>query len=277
MKRLSRRGFRVLMIAASVCAVATPLLAYGPLVAWSPLHPGYRELSLVRARILYPSDRTLPETYRHVDEWIAEGETFHALRVRKRITIVVCRSWSDFHRFVPWIGGDAVAGVTLATGDAIYITPKVAEKRLDDREFVRHELSHAVLSQNTSPWRSYRASQQYPWLHEGLAVWFGRQRAFVSQGEFFHRAPIVGVVKTLKDGYRAPDLRLTYIAWRDFLDYLDQLHGHDRFLAFLHAANQTPAQIDALFQSFFGVSWDEDAAGFERAVLAGTFVPRELP
>jgi hypothetical protein len=250
-------------------------MAYGPLVPWSPVHPGYRELTLARARVLYPADSTLPDAYRHADQWIAQGESFLALRAPARITIVLCRNWSDFVRFVPWIRGRAVAGVTLATGNAIYITPKVDEKRLDHGEFIRHEIAHAILSQNASMLRAYQGPHRYPWLHEGLAVWFARQRAFVSQSEFFDRAPAFGVAKSIRDGYGSRDLQFTYIAWRDFLDYVDQTYGHDRFVAFVHAANQTPDTIDALFTSFFRVSWADEVARFERAVLARTFTPHE--
>ena len=258
---------------AMLLGVAGPLLAYGPLLPWSPIHPGYSELRLERARILYPSDRMLPDAYRHVDEWIGEGEAFHALPAPHRITIVLCRDWSNFHRFVPWQRG-VPAGLTLATGDAIYITPKVDEKQLDHGEFVRHELSHAILAQNTSVLRTYEASREDPWFQEGLAVWFQRQRAFVTQAEFFDRAPTIGVAKSLRDGYGGPDLRFEYVAWRNFHDYLDQTYGRERFVAFVHAANEDPARKYAIFQSTFKVDWQVAARQFEQAVLSRSFTPR---
>jgi hypothetical protein len=264
----------LLWTGALVLVAAGPLMAYGPLVPWSPIHPGYSELRLERARVLYPSERALPDAYRHVDEWVVDGEAFHALHAPHRITIVLCRNWSDFHRFAPWQGG-VPAGLTLATGDAIYITPKVDEKHLDHREFVRHELSHAILAQNASLMRTYEASHRDPWFQEGLAVWFGRQRAFVTQEQFFDRSAAMGVAKTLKEGYGGPDLGYGYVAWRDFLDYVDQTYGHERFVAFVHAANQDPARKHAIFQSTFGVSWDDTVSRFETAVLARTFSPRQ--
>jgi hypothetical protein len=264
----------LLWMGAILLGAAGPLMAYGPLVPWSPIHPGYTELRLGRARILYPSERTLPEAYRHVDEWVADGETFHQLQAKSRITIVLCRSWRDFHRFVLWQGG-APAGLTLATGDAIYITPKVDEKHFEHGEFVRHELSHAILAQNAPVLRTHEASRRDPWFVEGLAVWFGRQHAFVTQQEFFDRAASMGVAKTLKAGYGGTDLRYGYIAWRDYLDYLDQTYGHERFVAFMHAANEHPADKYAILQSTFGVSWNESVSRFEAAVLSRSFSPRE--
>jgi hypothetical protein len=273
---MTYRRRRILAWAAVLLlGAAAPLLAYGPLVPWSPVHPGYTELRLQRARILYPSERQLPDAYRRVDQLIAEGETFHALHAGKRITIVLCRDWSDFHRFAPWQTGRGAAGLSLATGDAIYITPKVDEKRLDHGEFLRHEISHTILAQNAPVLRTLEASRRDPWFQEGLAVWFGRQRAYDTQAQFFDSAATLGVAASLHAGYGGPDLRFGYIAWRDFLDYTDQTFGHDRFTAFVHAANARPEDKYAIFQSTFGVSWDETVSRFERAVLDRTFRARE--
>ena len=90
-----RRRTILLWTIAILLLGAGPLMAYGPLVPWSPIHPGYDELRLARSRVLYPSGTTLPEVYRHIDDWIAEGETFHSMRANKRITIVLCRDWKS--------------------------------------------------------------------------------------------------------------------------------------------------------------------------------------
>jgi len=270
-----RRRLIILLSALGILLVgAGPLMAYGPLVPWSPIHPGYSELQLERARVLYPSERALPDAYRHIDQWIAEGEAFHSLHGGTRITIVLCRDWSDFHRFAPWITGRNVAGLSLATGDAIYITPKIDERQLDHGEFVRHELSHSILAQHASVYSAYTATKRYPWFHEGLAVWFGRQRAYMSQAEFFERAPMLGVSDALRGGHHGLEMRFSYIAWRDFLDYLDQTYGHDRLVAFVHKANEQPDEMFTLFRSAFLVSWDEAVNQFEAAVLMHSFTPR---
>jgi hypothetical protein len=99
-----------------VLIAVPPAMAYGPLLPWSPFHPGYEQLTLSRARILYPAGTTLPETYRDTDAWLSEAAAFHQLTVQKSITVVLCRNWSDLHRFVPWIHGNVLAGISLATG-----------------------------------------------------------------------------------------------------------------------------------------------------------------
>jgi hypothetical protein len=270
--RVGRRSLVVALFL--VLIVPTGLLAYGPLIAWSPVHPGYDQLTLSRARILYPSGTAVPDAYRHVDQWITEAEAFLELRVHSRITIVVCEQWGDFHRFVPWIRGTSVAGVTLAMGDVVYMSPRIAEKQLDPGEFVRHEVVHAVLSQNASLRHAFIAPKHHPWLHEGLSVWFGRQRAFVTQEEFVERVRRSGVAASIipSDGER--DLRFEYVAWRNFLDFLDLTYGHRVFIGFVHAANDDPDRTEAVFRSAFGRSLEDEAAAFEEAVSAGQFTPR---
>ena len=39
---------------------------WGPLFAWSPVHPGYRQLQFSRADVLYPDSTALDPAYREV-------------------------------------------------------------------------------------------------------------------------------------------------------------------------------------------------------------------
>jgi hypothetical protein len=110
---------------------------YGPLFPWSPVHPGYVSQRFARADVLYPSGTTLPDAYRQIDSLIAESEQFHRLPMPHRMTVIACRSWEDFHRFVPHIRSHGVAAVTLAPGAVIYVTPKIAEKGVERIQNVR--------------------------------------------------------------------------------------------------------------------------------------------
>src|SRR5262245_51925325 len=210
------RTIALLFVAVTLLA-AIPALAYGPLFPWSPIYPGYQELTLSRARILYPANATLPDAYRNADTWIHDAEAFYKLPAAQRVTIVVCRDWSSFHRFVPWMADNVlVAGVSLQTGDAIYITPRVDERRLDHGEFLRHEIAHSVLAHNTSI-RTYWAPARYPWFHDGLAVWFGRHRTFGTEEQFFERARRGGIAPLIVHSTNVPDLRYAYMTWRNFM------------------------------------------------------------
>src|ERR1017187_9067697 len=118
---------------------------YGPLFAWSPVHPGYVKVRYSRADVLYPVGAEQDPAYRQVDRYIALAETFHNLSCSKRITVVACRTWGDCLRFAPFIAGQRPLGITMATGTVVYLTPRLG-KTVDVGGVMRHELSHATLS-----------------------------------------------------------------------------------------------------------------------------------
>ncbi len=81
--------------------------------------------------------------------------------------------------------------------DVIYVTPILLEKHLDVGEFLRHEITHAIIGNNASWWKLPRM-KHVSWLYEGVPVWFGRQHSYVTQEEFMAGArtmdlhPVIG-------------------------------------------------------------------------------------
>lgn len=104
---------------------------WGPLFAWSPVHPGYRQMRFSRADVLYPDSVPLDPAYRQLDQYVAAAEDFHELRCSKRITVVVCRNWNDCLRFAaPFLMGQRPLAVTDATGTAVFVTPRARDGRI---------------------------------------------------------------------------------------------------------------------------------------------------
>ncbi len=250
---------------------------YGPLLPWSPVHPGYEEHEFARAKVLYPVGSKYPEVLTHVDEYITRAEKFHRLAMKSRVTMVLCSDWSDFKRFMPHLRGREAAGVTIATGTVIYITPKVAEKGFDLGEYVRHELSHAVLNQNQPLVEALRMTRQQ-WFSEGLAVCFGEQKSYISPEEFLGLArkqdlgPIIDPVRR-REAQRPIDIRVGYQAWRYFLEYLIEARGRDRFQQFLTSYLADPGNYRALFERTYGISFTQAIADFETAIRAARWQP----
>jgi hypothetical protein len=236
----------------------------GPLFPWSPVKPGYTHFTLHRADVYYPSGTTLEEPYRQVDTFIAEAERFHHLKMTDRVTVVAPRTWTDFHLQAPWQTGP-VGAITLQTGTVIFVTPKIAEKHFDTAEFLRHELSHAILDQNMPLWRGYELHRQ-TWLSEGLAVDFGRQKAYLSEEEFLARAQTEPLASAFNG--QNPDMRFNYVAWRDFLEHLIQTRGREKFQDYLLQVMQGPKLARDLFPQFFGVSFEEAVNEFQASVRA---------
>ena len=141
-----------------------------------------------RATVVYPEAMVLPVSLLSPDALLDEAERFHGLRFSRHVTVFICPDWPAAYRVLPRLARRGIGGITLAPGNAIYILPTVAERGLDTVEFVRHELSHAVLHQNQSIWNAVRIVE-VQWLAEGVAVWFGRQKAYISDEEFLRVAP----------------------------------------------------------------------------------------
>jgi hypothetical protein len=241
------------------------------------LHPGYRELGYGRSRLIYPATVELPEAYHCLDEYIGLAERFHRLAMPERVTVIVCRSWNDFGRFMPQIRSRGVAAVTLVTGTVIYVTPKVVEKRLDPAEYLRHELSHAALHQNQSPLNGLRIARQQ-WLAEGLAVLFGEQKSYLSPEEFLARAreqelgPIIDPES--RGAVPVPfDMRMGYQTWRYFLEHLIETRGEEVFHRYLKSYIAQPGDYRELFVRTFGVSLGRAIRLFEEDVRKGRWKP----
>lgn len=262
--RLRIAGFIVIVI---VCWA----LAYGPLFAWSPVHPGYNSFRLRRAEILYPTGSTPDPALRQVDSYIGETESWLQMTMHKPITVVVCRNWPDFFRFVPMIRG-RVGAVTLDTGTAIYVAPRVAEKHLDLAEFLRHELTHALVDQNVPIWRVYQM-RPTSWLAEGVPVNVGRQKSYVTRAEFLARARDTNLLPVIDTTKESADMRFNYIAWSNFIDYLRQTRSHATFLRYFRTFLNDPAGQHRNFQQIYGKPLPDTIQEFQDAIRAGRYQP----
>jgi hypothetical protein len=246
---------------------------FGALFPWSPWKPGYAHLAFGRADLYYPAGTMPPRGFLSLDDDIAEAEAFHGFAARSRITVVLCRNWSDTHRFLPQLRGTAVGGATIETGTVIYITPRVAERGFDHREFIRHELSHAVLHQNQGLLQAFRTSHAEAFF-EGLAVSFGRQKAFVSPADALAwiREHDVQPLFQRADG-RPRDMRLNYTVWRLFVEYLRDTGGHARFAVLLGATMSDPDGYAAYLTGAYGATLPQMIERFQEAVRTGAWPP----
>lgn len=251
--------------------------AYGPLIPWSAVKPGYETLRLGRSEIVFPAGSVLDAAYLKTDEILNEAERFHKLKAHLRLRVVVCRTWEDFGRFCPVVRGRGIGAVTLDTGNVIYMSPRIREKGLDATEFLRHEMSHAVAGQNASFLR-LRSMKRHSWLYEGVPVWFGRQKSYVTQTEFLTRArntDLWPVITFDSNAANPPEIRFSYIAWRNFIDYLTQARGADVFMRFYHAFMRSPDEVEQVFAAEYGKPLHEWVREFAREVDAGQFQPSE--
>lgn len=254
-------------------------LAYGPLIPWSPVKPGYRTLTSARAEVSFPRGAGPGPALPAIDGLVDEAERFHRMRAPGRLRILECANWEDFARFCPFAPGRGVGAVTLDLGGVIYLSPRLKERGLDNAEFLRHELSHAIVAENVTLW-NLRKIRRHTWLYEGVPVWFGRQRSYVSRDEFLQRASLMELqpVMDYDAGGAAPapvEMRFAYVAWRNFIEYLVHTHGLDTFHRFFGEFLARPDELEGLFAAAFGQSRKEAVERFQSAIRRREFVPPE--
>lgn len=222
----------------------------------------------------YPTGSEVFSEYRDIDKLITEAEQFHKLTFKKHLRIVICTSAEQYKRF-SMSGGHAC---TIQTGTVIYIAPSLWETTYPPRlvmdggklellpplqknhrpvlEFLSHELSHAILYQNTS---LLKAIKLKTWLEEGLAVYFGNRNHYyqgkdirllaIDQNNFFN---------LFDNGAKPPHIpkeiihTFRYGMFCAFVDYLITVYGLDRVLDFVYDYIQMPEQEEALFHAHFG-------------------------
>ena len=292
---MNKRAKTVLKIAApiavaGVAAVLLYALLFGPLFAFSPLKSGFNELRLGRCKVSYPRGATPDPAYSQLDNLMAQTEAFHRLTFKKNVRVIVCASNSQYRRFSLASGN---AG-TIQTGTVIYIRPSIAEAgypprithdggtlnllppaRAETRDlasFLKHELSHAILYQNTTLWKAMKINT---WLEEGLAVYFGNSHHYYTGNELRSLAVDDGFWFSLTDEdgepLGIPDTIkhfFSYGAYCGFITYLVDTYGRENVLNFVQDCIRDPQNEEALFKSQFGIGLNEALDGFRKRLIS---------
>ena len=292
---MNKRAKTVLKIAApiavaGVAAVLLYALLFGPLFAFSPLKSGFNELRLGRCKVSYPSGATPDPAYSQLDNLMAQTEAFHRLTFKKNVRVIVCASNSQYRRF-SLASGNAC---TIQTGTVIYIRPSISEAsypphiayengalkllppanpaKRDLAGFLKHELSHAILYQNTTPWKAMKIKR---WLEEGLAVYFGNSNHYYAGEELRSLAIDDAFWFNLTDedagSKEIPgEIRyfFTYGAYGEFVKYLVETHGREPVLDFVHDYIRDPQNEEALFKSQFGIGLNDALEEFRKRLMS---------
>ena len=269
MKPCSTKVAVVLNVFVIVLALA---FVFGPLLPWSPFKPGYQLIRYGNADVFSRSSNEQSGDYADIDGMMREAEVFHRMKYLRRVKVIACKSWGDCERALPWLNVRVLGGVTLAIGDVIYITPRPKERNLNVEEFLRHELSHALLSQHTTIGKSLKITEQ-GWFSEGLAVSFARQKAYFSETEFLKKAAATDVAKFIDPAQMdrlSPewDARFAYTAQRFFIEYLKRRFGADRFQAFTIQYLDDPDNYRRLFAQVFQVPFSHAIKEFLEAQVS---------
>lgn len=259
----------IFAIAVLVVLAAFP---WGPLFAWSPVHPGYRQATFSRADVLYPASATLDPAYREI---VAAAEMFHEQKCPAKIKVVVCADWSDCARFAsPFLLGQRPLAVTVATGTVIFVTPNAAGWA-DIGGLLRHELSHAVWSQNRPLLSALRMLKE-PWISEGVAgvvaameaAGSGRHLVSLPEAEFLSRAKEADLWPAFSSA-KHEDWRFSHTAWIYFWNRQIAQNGKSAFVKSERACFSDPATCRNAFSDAYGKDLASAVREFQGEVRSG--------
>jgi hypothetical protein len=275
---------------AAVAAVLLYALLFGPLFAFSPVKFGFDQMRLAHCTVFYPPGSQLDPGYAKLDALMAETEQFHRMRFNKPVRVFVCKTDRQYKRLSRG-GGSACTG---PTGTVVYIKPSIAgatyppriehengtlkllppanPARRDLESFLKHELSHAILYQNTSLWKAMKINR---WVEEGLAIYFGNAHHYYSGAQLRALAIDDGFLFPFTDEdtdpVGMPDGIMhffSYGVYGSFVQFLADTYGLDAVLDYVHEYIRAPKNEEALFKSRFGANLDDAVDEFRKRLIS---------
>ncbi len=243
----------------------------GPLFPFSPLKPGFKKIKYDNA-ILYISHPTaLDSAVYHLDRIVREEETFHDLKYRKKFRIVIVNPKSSMKRFLPWMRGTGYS-VSLSLANLIYIGPYARRSPAGIEPYLKHELSHLIIDQNTTFKKALKMHGQ-GWFVEGIAEYFSGH-SFYTKAEFLEqcRKQNLDFLSLYEENPLKMDpdeIRLKYSFYRFFVGYLVEQYGLERLQTYLKNYLKDPDSYKTLFSSVYPNEVSEILTDFKASVTAG--------
>lgn len=248
----------------------------GPLLAWSPMKPGYEEFSASTYTVYYPKGTALPEYYKRQDTYIQQFCEQLDLPLKKHITIIRT-SEANMQKYLPGISAESIGGVALQTGDILYINYEKVQGKAEE-EFVRQKLIHLLHYQNTTIINSFNAEKR-TYMSEGIPFYASGSR-YYSRERFLKRLKNATLEETTEgdtiyrtDAFAALDkesgeqYKVSHMLYGEFIGYLMNTYGQEKFNAFNHAFLENPFMHRELFEKHFGKKLEVVLQEFEDSLL----------
>lgn len=260
-----KKGFIVVFFLMLMLVIYS--LIWGILFPLSPIKFGFNKISYHNASILYPKEMLLPDDYKSVDHLMGETERFHRLKFKKKVTVIICATKSQYKRY----STQRSPLCTMATGTIIYINPTIKDTNRDIQGFLKHELSHALIFQNTTFLKTFKIKR---WLREGLAVFYGNPHHYYQGKDFCRLAVDEGYfLDFLQDNEAIEQIPreirylFEYAEYKYFIDYLVTNYGMDLFLKFINQYILEPESEKELFKQIYSLELLEVFQKFKLEVM----------
>ncbi|MBC8374483.1 MAG: hypothetical protein H8E26_00475 [FCB group bacterium] len=228
-------------------------LFWGPLFPWSPIKPGFQKIPSSKANV-YIQNMTLSDSIVYqIDQILKDEEIFHQLNYKDRVTVIIVDPKTSMKRFAPWLQGSGYS-VSLSMLNLIYIGPRARQSSFGIKTYLKHELSHMLMDQNTSFRKALKMHEQ-GWLLEGVAQHF-------SGHHFYSRSEFIALCKTNQISFSSlneqnpldmsfPNLKLNYTYYQLFVDFLVGEYGLDALQNYIKQYIEEPDSYEQIFVNIY--------------------------
>jgi len=243
----------------SVIVIIVLLFLSGPLFVYSPVIAGFDKKETKRAAIYFHKGCDISMAV-NIDKLMEELEDFYAMEYGGKIELVItgsdaeCRRLSMKNtRFNTYYNGRI-----MASGRTV---KEAAEGKIHPDNYLKHELSHALLFRNMNVINSMKFPR---WLNEGLATYAGGLRGVdgyntgkealnkIRQGYYlpFEKRD-KAKMKDLRSKMPAGTAWFTYSGWATAVEALIETYGKEKFFEYLHAV-MSGGKKEMAFKAAFG-------------------------
>ena len=246
--RTAAKYFLPLLLLLFIC-----YLFWGPLFPWSPVKPGYKKIGSSGATVFIKDYKDEDVIYR-LDELLLEEEAFHALKFHKKFRVVILGRESNMKRYLPWIKGSGYS-VKLGSLNVIYLGPTARTSPYGIEVFLKHEISHLLIHQNTPSGRNNMEMLKQGWLAEGIATFFGGPH-YYERDDFIELWKSKGMA--FDSLYEANPhemdrniIRLKYTYYRFFIEFLVDTYGITELQEYLKDYMEDPESYKLIFSEIY--------------------------
>jgi hypothetical protein len=254
------------------------LFIYGPLFPWSPVKSEYVEMSAKTYSLYAFGNGTMIPAYPSLDSYISDTSKTFDLPLNNHIKIIRTDN-KHLKNYLPWLNTDSLGGAALQTGDVLYVNAeKIQELGFKEEEYIKHEVIHLMHHQNTNIINSFNAGK-VTYLAEGVPFYAAGPN-FYSREELLERVKKLKLEETVEgndiyttesfsilDEESAERYKVSHMLYGEFIGYLIDTYGREKFNAFNHEYLKTPSIHRQVFDEHYGKKLEVILQEFEENLL----------
>ena len=240
-------------------------LFWGPLFPWNPIKIGYKKIESSKATI-FITDFDREDIVYQIDELLREEEEFHGLKFMEKFKIIILGKESNMKRYLPWLKGDGYS-VKLGSVNVIYIGANARNSPYGIEVFLKHEISHLLIHQNTSSHGENMEILQQAWLTEGVATYFGGPH-YYNKNDFVELWNMNGFQfnSLYMENPHEIDrniIRLKYTYYKFFIEFLIDTYGKEKLKAYIKLYTHNPKNYEIIFPEIYNNKLEDVLRDFD--------------